>query len=366
MPETVEGEAQEMADSDAAAESAGNVGHELMQRGPTGTLFGTDDPVTVIEKATVVAKALADVIEQRGLFKQIGPKKHVLVEGWTLLGSMLGVFPITEWTRPTVDSGGKAAWEARVVAQTRSGEIVGTREAMCSKSENRWAKADDYAIRSMAQTRAVSGALSGPLRFVMVLAGYEGTPEAEAHTGGQPEARTEQAFEWERPSNFAEIVRRYGEVAGPVEMWTHFWFPQAIQAIFGEDKQGTSDLRVEERSILGQKLSSALYELEGADVSFYERPVIQAAFSKVTDGIELTGPPWRLGPKETDLPSQDEWASTSTQSDPSQEEVERLAEETIAGPKKKRTATKKGAEDAEGNDGGSAARDDNGGTDGAA
>jgi hypothetical protein len=38
---------------------------------------------------------------------------------------------------------------------------------------------DGYAIRSMAQTRALSGALQAPLRHIAVLAGYEGTSAEE-------------------------------------------------------------------------------------------------------------------------------------------------------------------------------------------
>ena len=42
-----------------------------------------------------------------------------------------------------------------------------------------WDKADEYAVRSMAQTRAASKALRMPLGFVMTLGGYEATPEGE-------------------------------------------------------------------------------------------------------------------------------------------------------------------------------------------
>jgi hypothetical protein len=138
------------------------------------TLFGTTDPVAVVERASAVATALADVLKQKRLTAKIGNREHVLVEGWTLLGSMLGVFAEVEWTRPT-DNG----WEARAVARTMAGRTVGAAEAMCSKSESTWRNRDDYAIRSMAQTRAVSKALRLPLGFIMELAGYSATPAEE-------------------------------------------------------------------------------------------------------------------------------------------------------------------------------------------
>jgi len=144
------------------------------------TLFGTDNPVEVVARATTIAGSLADVIKQRRLYKHIGESDHVFVEGWTLLGSMLGVFAEVEWSRPiqseTMDRSG---WESRAVARTLAGRTVGAAESMCSRSESKWRGADDYAIRSMAQTRAVSKALRLPLGFIMELAGYSATPADE-------------------------------------------------------------------------------------------------------------------------------------------------------------------------------------------
>jgi hypothetical protein len=86
------------------------------------TLFGTADPVAVLAKAAQVAAALKGVIDRQGLYTVIGTKQHVHVEGWTLLGSMLGVFAHIEWTHKLEDG-----WEARAVA-TRNGQVVGAGE----------------------------------------------------------------------------------------------------------------------------------------------------------------------------------------------------------------------------------------------
>lgn len=173
------------------------------------SLFRTDDPIEVIERATKVANALKSVIVQQNLYKRINGRDHVLVEGWTTLGSMLGVVPVVAWSRRVepvtkydvevihyewVESGGRKAkresgrsqytvegydWEARVEARTMDGRTVGGAEAMCSRNEHTWAKREDYALRSMAQTRAVSKALRGPLGFIVALAGYATTPAEE-------------------------------------------------------------------------------------------------------------------------------------------------------------------------------------------
>ena len=158
---------------------------EIVEAAPRApmTLFGTGDPKAVVERASAVATALAAVIDERRLYAQIGQKKHVQVEGWTLLGSMLGVFAEIQWSRP-LDTG----WEARAVARTLDGRIVGAAEAMCLSNEAKWRSADSHALRSMAQTRSVSKALRLPLGFIMHLAGYSATP-AEELADEQPEQR---------------------------------------------------------------------------------------------------------------------------------------------------------------------------------
>lgn len=138
------------------------------------SLFRTDDPAEVVVRATSVATALRDVIEKQGLISNIQGKKYPKCEAWTLCGTMLGIFPVLCWSRQ-VENG----WEARVEARTRSGEIVGAAEAQCLNTERNWSNRDDFAVRSMAQTRATAKALRMPLGFVMSLAGYQATPAEE-------------------------------------------------------------------------------------------------------------------------------------------------------------------------------------------
>lgn len=137
-------------------------------------LFAASSPAELIKKAVLYAESLADVIRKKHLYTTINGKNYVFVEGWTLLGSMLGVFPICVWSKQ-LENG----WEARVEARTLSGQIVGAAEASCLRSESKWKSRDDYALRSMAQTRATSKGLRLPLGFIMVLAGYEATPADE-------------------------------------------------------------------------------------------------------------------------------------------------------------------------------------------
>jgi hypothetical protein len=154
-------------------------------RSQSVTLLGTDDPATFLAKARETALSLAVAVHDADYVVDISGRQHVKVEGWTMLGSMLGVFPIVVWTHRLSDPEG---WEARVEARTRGGELVGASEAQCTRDETMWSfhpvsrrgakltPRDDHALRSMAQTRATRAALRGPLGFIFGLAGF--TPDA--------------------------------------------------------------------------------------------------------------------------------------------------------------------------------------------
>jgi len=158
-------------------------GPEIIEATPTKLFEGGSAHARMME-AKASAEVLADFVKKRGLFSNIGGKNHVWVEGWTFLGSLLGVFPVVQWTRP-VDGG----WEARVEARTMAGNLVGAAESQCTRAEAKWKSRDDYALRSMAQTRATSKALRLPLGYIMVLAGYEATPADEMPENLEPVLR---------------------------------------------------------------------------------------------------------------------------------------------------------------------------------
>lgn len=146
------------------------------------TLFRTDDPAEVAARAIATADALMGVVNQRrrDLISVISGKDYPQVECWTLLGTLLGVFPVCEWTRPITDNEGTIlGWEARVTAKTRDGSVVGAAESMCMFAERTWANRESFALRGMAESRATSRALRKPLGFVMKLAGLEATAAEE-------------------------------------------------------------------------------------------------------------------------------------------------------------------------------------------
>lgn len=144
-------------------------------------LYKSTTPAEQLSEAREIATVLVEVVKERGLYKNLGgTKPHVFCDGWVFLGGMVGVFPVTEWTRELKDADGNAlGWEARVLAQTPDGFTISASESECRFDEANWKGKPSYALRGMAQTRATGRALRQPLSPLMVLAGFAATPAEE-------------------------------------------------------------------------------------------------------------------------------------------------------------------------------------------
>ncbi len=98
---------------------------------------------------------------------------------WQTLGRFFGSTVGIEWTQPLIDAKGSLlGYEARAIVY-QNGQIISSAEANCMKTEKRWGTAEEYAIKSMAQTRASAKALRNAFGWVAELAGYESTPAEE-------------------------------------------------------------------------------------------------------------------------------------------------------------------------------------------
>ncbi len=170
--------------------------------------FGTfRKPEHALAEAELVAKAFALRAERLNLFVQIGPSKHLKIEGWQMLAMMYRVsagIVSTKYVTFGEFEGFEATAEAIYVP---TGHRISTAEAMCMNDEDRWDMRPEYEyiegkktqvgevevplqqLRSMAQTRACSKVLSNLLRFVAVMAGFAGTPAHEM-TGSNGSAAT--------------------------------------------------------------------------------------------------------------------------------------------------------------------------------
>jgi hypothetical protein len=146
-------------------------------------------PDELIAEGRVQATALMKVVKEAGLSKDLGGSKpHLEVEAWQTIGRFNGFLTDIIWTRPVVEGGAKVGYEARAeLVRIDDGTHVIGAEACCFFDEEierkdgttykRWD--DDYAVRSMAQTRAQSKLGRMAFAWVAVLAGYSGTPAEE-------------------------------------------------------------------------------------------------------------------------------------------------------------------------------------------
>ena len=199
-------EEETMSDSVIDAETGAVELHPLV---PT-TLFHTSDPDLALARMRELAKTLVQVVEDRKLYVVISGRKHLLVSAWTTLGAMLGLFPIVVGTRPNETGDG---YIARVEVRTREGELVGAAEAECSRAERTWAKRDPFSLRAMAQTRATSRALRGPLEQVVILAEYEPASVEEMAAENETATRSPAAPVEATGEQFAEIGALISELS---------------------------------------------------------------------------------------------------------------------------------------------------------
>lgn len=154
---------------------------EMQASAALPSLFGSDNPAVAFKRMQEIATVITQPIRDMHMYAPIGDKDYLTVEAWQLIGGLVGVTSRNVWSRPVTTVGGSQGWEAREEAITIDGRVVGSAESMCVRAEERWDDADDHALRSMAQTRAQSKALSRPLRFIAILAGFSGTPYEEAN-----------------------------------------------------------------------------------------------------------------------------------------------------------------------------------------
>jgi len=192
--------------TDPNPNTAEHEGRALVVQPPHTTaveLWGTDNPRAMTARMTALADAMSAVVEDRKLYSVIQGNKYVKVEGWSLIGAMIGVFPRTVYS-DIIESGhldelrvqrrdrngkdyekvypefdGVLTFRARVELVTRDGGHVGGAEAMCSRREEQWRDRDDNQIASMSQTRATAKAYRMTFGFIMPIAGYAPTPAEE-------------------------------------------------------------------------------------------------------------------------------------------------------------------------------------------
>ncbi len=127
-----------------------------------------------------LAQDLAKFIKENRLFHNIQGKAYVNVEGWQYAGARLGILPIIEELRRIESENGELKYQAEVkLLNLRSQQVVGSGFAICSNKEFGKKSYQEFAIASMAQTRAIGKAYRNILAWIIRAAGYEPTPAEE-------------------------------------------------------------------------------------------------------------------------------------------------------------------------------------------
>ena len=137
--------------------------------------------------ATNVANTLAPLVREQGLtVKGLNNKnkeaEYVMVEGWEVLGTFLGIVPVTTIIDEIKNKHGHTVgYKARATLyqnpiiqndEIMGGTVIARAEAQADKTGF---QKDMFAIASMAQTRALGKAYRMGLSWIMKMAGFEGT-----------------------------------------------------------------------------------------------------------------------------------------------------------------------------------------------
>lgn len=134
------------------------------------------EPSAMIARTTKVAEILSKVIRDKGLSQSIQGKEYVQVEGWELAGTMLG-FVVREKEIKEQPDGSFEAWVE--LYHPASGRVISHASALCGMDEKRWSRADRFARRSMAVTRATGKVYRMNFAWIIKMAGFQPTPEEE-------------------------------------------------------------------------------------------------------------------------------------------------------------------------------------------
>lgn len=157
---------------------------------------------------------LSQLIKEKGLSSNIQGKQFVNVEGWQFAGASLGLMPIITSTQDLSNETSIKYMATCEVRNITTGTVVATGIALCSNAEKTKRYFDEYAILSMAQTRAIGKAYRNLLAWLMKAAGFEATPAEEMDFA---DAKADARAKEEAPTKKPKVVEVVAEEI-PVEV----------------------------------------------------------------------------------------------------------------------------------------------------
>jgi hypothetical protein len=142
------------------------------------------DPIAMLEQGQSIVKWMAAKCTGPEFIADIQGRRYPKVEWWTTVGMALQLFPVEVESKRFNFEGGYQ-YEA-IVEVRRNGNLITRASAICSTDEKAWGNRDEYAVKSMATTRACGKSYRLGLSSLAVMAGLEPTPADEIPPGGFP------------------------------------------------------------------------------------------------------------------------------------------------------------------------------------
>ena len=139
------------------------------------------------QQAMQVAEILQRFVKEKKLTANIKGKEYPLVEAWCYAGSQLGLYPLLIDLKDQSDDKQIKYYAAVEIRRISDDKVMSMGVAVCSNKEASKRSFDEYAICSMAQTRAEGKAFRMLLSWIMKAAGFEATPAEEMDFAKQPE-----------------------------------------------------------------------------------------------------------------------------------------------------------------------------------
>ena len=147
------------------------------------TTYNLNQPAKALE----VANVLQQFVKEKKLTANIKGKEYPLVEAWQFAGSQLGLYPILTETKDLTNEKEIKYMATVEVRRIEDDRTMSRGVAICSNKEYSKKQFDEYAILSMAQTRAEGKAYRMLLSWLMKAAGFEATPAEEMDFSKAPE-----------------------------------------------------------------------------------------------------------------------------------------------------------------------------------
>lgn len=153
------------------------------------------DEINRPEVFTQLAQQVQHHVSKNNLVTAFRDKKgnvnaYPLVEAWQFTGALLGLFPrLISLKDEGNNSTGLYKYRAEIdIVESATGRVICSGVAVCSNQEKSKQYFDEYAIASMAQTRATGKAFRLCLGWIMKAAGFESTPAEDMDFQGEGKA----------------------------------------------------------------------------------------------------------------------------------------------------------------------------------